>query len=246
MIRTIVIRLVALLLIVNGIAGIAAAWAGWRATTSLLDSLRESSTLVADQQARLVATVRSVAVGVEDTSRATAGLSRSTAQVRVAIRDATQTATRLATTFDQLSHESQVNVFGIRPLEGMIEPFSTNAADFRQMAASLGATAESLRTNENEMARVSADLGTINQQVGATAAAVEGIQAGRFIEQGLASVELGGRLLLGMIFFEATLSALTGLALLLIPGRHAPRPVAAPVGAAASQDAASHGDRPAP
>jgi hypothetical protein len=43
------------------------------------------------------------------------------------------------------------------------------------------------------------------------------------MEQALASLELGSRLLLGMIFFEATLSALTGLALLLMAGQHRTR-----------------------
>ena len=78
MIRRLVIRLVALLLIGNGIAGVLTTWVGWRMTTELLDGIRQSSTTVTAQQARLVASVRGVAVGVDDVAQATAGVSRST------------------------------------------------------------------------------------------------------------------------------------------------------------------------
>jgi hypothetical protein len=223
MMRSAFIRLVAVLLIVNGIAGVAAVWSGWLVTATLIDGMRASSTTVTEQQARLVASVRSVAVGVEDTSQATSGLSRSTAQVRTAVGDATQTAGQLAATFDRLSQASRVSVLGVRPLEGMIEPFAANAADFRQLAVSLGATAESLETNAREMARVSDDLRGIHGQVSAVASEVEALQSAGLMQQGLASIEWGGRLLLGMIFFEATLSALTGLALLLMAGQHGTR-----------------------
>lgn len=229
MIRSAVIRLVAVLLIVNGIAGVAAVWAGWRVTATLIDGMRQSSELVTEQQARLVASVRGVAVGVEDTSQATAGLSHSTAQVRTTVIDATQTASNLASTFDRLSQASQVVVFGIRPLDGMTEPFATNAANFRQLALSLDATAESLVSNTREMTRVSADLRSIQEQVRAVASEVESLQSAKLMEQGLASLELSSRLLLGIIFFEATLSALTGLALLLLAGPHGARRYSSPV-----------------
>src|SRR3954451_7141099 len=146
MIRSVVVRLVAYLLIVNGIAGVVAVWTGWSMTTALIDGLRQSSLLVSDQQARLVTSVRGVTVGVDDAAEATVGLSRSTTQVRNAVNDATQTATQLAATFDRLSQASQVTVFGVRPLEGLTEPFSTNAANFRQLGSSLNATADSLAT----------------------------------------------------------------------------------------------------
>src|SRR5437763_17068481 len=123
MVRRVVVRFVAWLLIVNGIGGVAAVWAGWSMTTALLDGLRQSSILVSAQQARLVESVRGVAVGVDDASQATAGLSRSTTQVRNAVTDATQTASQLAARFDQLSQASRVTVFGVRPLEGLTEPF---------------------------------------------------------------------------------------------------------------------------
>jgi hypothetical protein len=233
MIRSAFIRLVAVLLLVNGIAGVAAVWSGWMMADSLIDGMRQSSVLVTEQQARLVASVRSVAVGVEDTSQATSGLARSTAQVRTAVGDATQTATQLAATFDRLSQSSRVSVLGVRPLEGMIEPFAANAADFRQLASSLGATAKSLETNAREMGRVSDDLKGIHGQVSAVASEVAGLQSASLMQQGLASLELGSRLLLGMIFFEATLSALTGLALLLMAGQHRTRrlPLASSTGA---------------
>ena len=40
------------------------------------------------------------------------------------------------------------------------------------------------------------------------------------LDQGLTSLELGSRLLLTLIFFESLLSALVGLALFILTGRH--------------------------
>lgn len=218
MVRRLVIRLVAWLLIVNGIAGVVTAVVGWSVATALFDELRQSSTLVSAQQARLVTSVRGVAIGVDDASQATAGLSRSTTQVRNAVSDTTRTANQLATTFDQLSQASQVTVFGVRPLEGLVESFRSNAADFRQLSASLSQTSDSLAANVQEMTRVSNDLRSIQGQVSSTATDVEALPSASLLEQALGSLALGSRLLLGMVFFEATLSALTGLALLLVIG----------------------------
>jgi uncharacterized phage infection (PIP) family protein YhgE len=220
--RTVVIRLVAVLLIVNGVVGVMAVIAGWSTATRLMDGLRDSISQVTAQQARLVASVRAVAVGVDDASQATSGVSRSTTQVRTAVNDAAQTAQQLATTFDRLTDASRITVLGMRPLEGMTDPFSANASDFRQLADSLSATTDSLADNAREMTRVSDDLKTIRDQVSTAAKEVEALQLASFIQQGFAAVELGSRLLLGVIFFEATLSGLTGLALLLILG-HARR-----------------------
>jgi hypothetical protein len=218
MARRVVIRVVAVLLIVNGILGVMAVIAGWSVATRLMDGLRENSSLVTAQQTRLVAAVRAVAVGVEDAAQATAGVSRSTTQVRTAVNDATGTAEQLAATFDRLTEGSRVIVFGIRPLEGMTEPFSSNAEEFRQLSVSLGATADSLADNAREMTRMSDDLKSIRGQVNITALEVEAFQVASVMQQGLAGVELGSRLLLGMIFFEAALSGLTGLTLLLMLG----------------------------
>jgi hypothetical protein len=79
------------------------------------------------------------------------------------------------------------------------------------------------------MTRVSNDLRTIQSRVNTTAADIEAVQSASVLQQGLTTLELGSRLLLGMIFFEASLSALTGLALMMIghPRLHMSAPLAA-------------------
>ena len=247
MIRRLVIRLIALLLIVNGLAGVTAAWIGWRVTADLVAGLRESGASLTAQQTRLVESVRGVAVGVDDASQAADGLSRSTTRVRTSLADATQTANQLASTFDRLSQASQVSVFGARPLEGLTEPFSANAADFRQLSVSLGETGSSLADNVREMARVRDDLKSIEGQLRTVAVDVEALQSATVIERGLAGLELGSRLLLGMIFFESTLSALTGLALLIMLGYRTHWPTTLALAGPADdgrERAAQHGTAP--
>jgi hypothetical protein len=218
-VRNLFIRVIGILLIVNGVAGVAVVVIGWRITTDLLDGLRQSSATLTAQQAHLVESMRGVAVGVDDASQAAGGLSRSTTQVRNSVTDATRTANELATTFDRLSEGTQVTVFGVRPLEQLTEPFKTNARDFRQLSASLDQTGASLADNVREMTRVGDDLRSIQAQIKTTAANIEAIQSAAWVEQAVAGADLWSRLLLGMIFFEATLSALTGVALLMLFGR---------------------------
>jgi hypothetical protein len=62
--------------------------------------------------------------------------------------------------------------------------------------------------------------------VSAAAVEVEALQSASLIQQGLAGLELGSRLLLGLIFFEAMLSSLTGLALLMMTGQPRAHPLA--------------------
>jgi hypothetical protein len=231
MTRRIVIRLSAVLLIVNGLAGLAAAWVGWTATSTMLEGLRQTSASTSTQQTRLVTAVDGVAVGVDDVAQATAGLSVSTTRARNAVTDAKRTADDLAGTFEQLSQASRVTVLGVRPLEGLAQPFGANADDFRRLGASLSDTADSLADNARDVTRVGDDLKRIQAQLDAAAREIEALQAAPLIRQGLGGLELGSHLLLGFILFEAVVSALTGLALLMLASPfpiHAPAPLSLP------------------
>jgi uncharacterized protein YoxC len=223
--RRITLWLIALLLAANGVAGIVVACVGWQMTTSLLASLRETSATVAAQQASLVESVNGVAASVDDAAQATTGVSQSTERARASVIQATQTSTNLATTFDRLSQASQATVFGVRPLEGLIQPFTANAEDFRGFSASLTETAESLAANARDMQRVGDDLRGINGQLKATAQQIEAAPVPALLDQTLASLEVGSRLLLTLIFFESLLSALVGLALFILTGRRPLHPL---------------------
>jgi hypothetical protein len=233
MVRRVTIRLISLLLMANGIAGIAAVWVGWTVTADLLATLRQTSTTVAAQQTRLVESIRGVSVAVDDSAQATVGLSRSTTRARAAVTEATRTADDLSATFDRLAEGSRVTVLGIRPLDGMTQPFATNAEDFRQLSVSLGEMSESLGDNSREMARVSDDLRSINSQLNVVAANLEALPSASLLDEGLATLELGTRLFLALILFEATLSALVGLALVMTTVQTRPYPPILPTPALA-------------
>jgi hypothetical protein len=224
MVRSLVIRLVALLLIANGVAGVVAVWVGWSVTTRLIEGFREVSTTVASQQAYLAETVHGVAIVVDDAGQATGGLSRSTTRARNAVADASRTANELAATFEQLSLATQVTLFGVRPLEVLAEPFDSNADDFRRLGGSLAETGDSLAENVRDVTRVGDDLRSIHSQLRAAAVQVESLQTATLIQQGIDGLELGSRLLLSVILFEAALSALTGVALLMMTWPHRSHP----------------------
>lgn len=220
--RSVVLWLIALLLAGNGVSGIVAACVGWQMMTSIVADLRRASADVSAQQARLVESVNGVAVSVDDAAQATAGVSRSTADARAAVIQATETSANLATTFDQLAASSQVTVFGIQPLAGLIQPFTANAEDFQKVGSALTQTANSMDANARDMGRVAEDLRGISSQIRTTATQIQAVRTAALLDQGLASLELSGRLLLTLIFFESLLSALTGLALFILTGRHSP------------------------
>jgi len=203
---------------------IVAACVGWQMTTQLMGGLRETSATVATQQTRLVASVNGVAASVDDAAQATTGASQSTTRARDAVIQATQTSTNLAATFDRLAYASQVTIFGMRPLEGLVEPFSANAEDFRGLTGSLTESADSLAANARDMRRVGDDLRGISGQLKTVGTQLKEIQAPGLLDQGLGTLELGSRLLLTLIFFESLLSALVGLALFILTGHRFARP----------------------
>ena len=226
MIRRVTIRLISLLLMANGLAGVVAVWIGWSVTTDLLATLRQTSTTVAAQQVRLVESVRGVAVAVDDSAQATTGVSRSTTRANAAVTEATRTAADLAVTFDRLAEGSRVTILGVRPLEGLTQPFATNAEDFRRLSALLDEMSASLGDNSREMARVGDDLRSINAQLNVVATDLDALPSASLLDEGLAALELGAHLFLALILFETTLSALTGLALFMTTVQ--PRPLETP------------------
>jgi hypothetical protein len=209
---------------VNGIAGIVAAWISWQITADVLVNLRQTSATASAQQARLVESVNGVAVSVDDAAQATRGVGQSTSRAQEAMAQASRTSTNLADTFDRLSQASQVTVFGVRPLEGLIQPFSTNAEDFGALSGSLTQTADSLSANARDIDRVSDDLRGISGHMRTAAMQIEALQTPELLDQWLASLELGSHLLIAVIFFESLLSALVGLALFILTGLHPAQP----------------------
>jgi hypothetical protein len=75
-----------------------------------------------------------------------------------------------------------------------------------------------LAVNARDVERMAADMRRIRGQLATTTGEVRAIRAMPVVEQGLTSLQFAARVLLGVVFFEAMLSGLTGLALLMLVG----------------------------
>ena len=62
----------------------------------------------------------------------------------------------------------------------------------------------------------------INGQLRTAATQIAAVRTVALLDQGIAGLELGSRLLLTVLFFESLLSALVGLALFILTGRRLP------------------------
>jgi hypothetical protein len=229
MLGRLIVRVIALLLVLNGLGGLAAVWAGWGLLGVAVVDLREATGQLAPEQARMVARLRDVGAVVGDASEATDGFARSMERARTAVGEGGQAAGELAGSFDQLVPATEVEIVGRRPLEQFAEPFAASAASFRRLGSSLSGTADSLGDNARDTARVSADLKRARERIDDLASSAEAFRPQAYAERGLDSLDLGLRGLLGLLALQAALSMLTGLALLLLSGtpRAAPQPAMA-------------------
>ena len=177
------------------------------------------------QQSSLVEAVDGVATLIDDAATTTGGFGRSMTRAQLAVTEGSQAAGGLAAIFERLSLATEVMVFGVRPLEPLAEPFGSSVGEFRRLSDSLGRTGDSLADNARDVTQVAGDLRRIHEQLQATSTRVQAFQSSRVVEQSLTGLDLGMQMLLGVVFFEATLSGLTGIALFVVVGLPQVRPI---------------------
>lgn len=214
----------ALLLIANGVGGLALVLVGWQLATRLADDLRAVNGQLAPQQERLVAELRGVAATVEDAADATAGFAESLSQARDAATDGSRAAAGLSQAFNRLAAAGDVEIFGVRPLEGLREPFGSAGAETQRLSNALDALASSLNSNAGDTTRVAADLRQARARILELAGATEAFRAQTLVNQGISGLETVARALLGVLLIQAILSTLIGVAILLLAGALPPPP----------------------
>ncbi len=218
MLRRTIIRIMGLLLVANGLAGTVAAWVGWQAADQLFAGLEQASTALPPEQARLVGSIREVTQLVDDAATAADGFAHSMGRAHDAISGGSQIADDLGGTFEHMGTIARTEVLGERPLGPLSEPFTTSAGDFRRLSRSLADVSDALANNARDTARVAEDLRGIDDRLTALAAEAEAFRPVHVIREGLRGLDLGIRLLLGLVVLEAVASFLTGAALLLLAG----------------------------
>src|SRR5688572_1149970 len=117
MLGRLIVRLVALLLVLNGVGGLAAVWVGWGYLTEALADLREVSTRLSPGQERLVARLHEVGEVVGDAAEATGGFARSMGRARTAVEEGGRAAGELSASFERLGPATDLELLGRRPLE---------------------------------------------------------------------------------------------------------------------------------
>jgi methyl-accepting chemotaxis protein len=217
--RLVAVRIIALVLILNAVAWAITGWLGWQLTRQLVEDLRAASGAVAPEQDRLVRSVQDVAVLVGDSAEATAGFTGSLERARVAVLEGSRAADELRFTFEQMAAGARVVIVGIQPLIGLAESFAQSADSFERLSTSLGEVGESLAMNATDMQRVTSDMRQARTRIYEVAGTMQAVRPLTVVQRGLENLELGTRLFLGIVLVQATLSGLTGAALLLLAGR---------------------------
>ncbi len=113
--RLVVVRIIALVLLLNGVAWAIAGWLGWQLTRQLVEDVREAGGAVSPEQDRLVASIRDVAALVGDSAEATWGFTVSLERARAVVQDGSQAADELHVTFGQMAQAARVIIFGVQP-----------------------------------------------------------------------------------------------------------------------------------
>jgi hypothetical protein len=195
----VVLRIIAILLILNGVAGLVAVWLGQQLTGEVLADAREASARLAPAQAQMVSALNDVAVTLADAASAADGVAASMGRARVAIGDSGQAAGALGTSFAQMAPLTRAGVAGVRPLEGLAEPFAEAATSFQRLSGSLNGAADSLGHNAREAARVAEDLRAVRGRVEDLAGAAAALRPRALAREGLSGLEFGMRVALAWL-----------------------------------------------
>lgn len=170
-----------------------------------------------------------------DAADATTGFAQSLARARDAATEGSRAATGLSQAFSQLAAAGDIEIFGIRPLDGLREPFGSAGAETQRLSGALNDLADSLASNVGDTTRVASDLRQAQTRILELADATEAFRAQALVNQGISSLETAARALLGVLLVQAILSTLSGVALLLLAG--ALPPAASGTSKEESQDA---------
>jgi hypothetical protein len=216
--RWLAVRVIALMLMANGLGGMLGVLVAWRISQGLVDELRSAGAVLPSEQARLAGSLRRVSGMVGAAAAATDGFTVSLEQAAAAVEEGGQSADELRTIFSRLALVSQFNPLDPRILGGLADPFAASAESFGRLSGSLAATSSAMADNSRDTARVASNLKQASGQIDDLASTLEAIRSRTALDQRLAELELGRGLLLALVLLQALLSALTGLALWLLAG----------------------------
>jgi len=162
----------------------------------------------------LVRSIRTVSGTLRDTASATTDFQRSIDNARTSADQASKLANDSAGTFRELGGSlNSLTIFGLQPLAGLGPQFDRSADQLQQLAISLGTTREALGQNGADVQRVGRDLGQLQVELDAVAAALSQPGVLGFDTQGFLPFQVAFYGMCLLVVLQSAFSIVAGITL---------------------------------
>jgi hypothetical protein len=172
------------------------------------------STTLERERTALVQSLRTASITLADTATTTKDFQTSLATARTASDQGSKLANDSAGNFRDLGTTLKtLSLFGIQPLAGLSPQFDTSADQLQQLAITLGTTRDALNQNGADIARVSADLLQLRQQLDTVAKSLDQPGVLGFDPQGLLPFQIAFYGMCVLVLLQSAFSIVVGVVL---------------------------------
>jgi hypothetical protein len=223
-------RIVGLLLVLYGIAGLALVGGGAVLVAGSVARLDGLASTIDEQRAILVRSLDATATFLTDAQSGTGNVQVSLTSTVDSARKVAGLTRSLSTAMGQLGQASTISIFGTAPFGGLTGTFGDVATQADALGTSLDATADDLATNGTDLARVHDDIGSIRTEIDSLRTELSGAGlGGADLDAVSHALETSRLVLLGLLGWLAVQAVIAIVAGLVIATRRAA--VAVPIAA---------------
>jgi len=155
------VYILSLILIVFGIAGSAFSIVFMQKVSQFTGNVKQIETI----NTSLKSGFESITTITKNTGTATANMAESIKSARLSLEAASGTAASSADAIYSIAKITNFDIFGIKPMAETGQYFNRIGDDLKTLSVSIGATAEALKTNEGDLARIGTNFDEMTVQL---------------------------------------------------------------------------------
>ncbi|HEX3246437.1 MAG TPA: hypothetical protein VHX16_13600 [Chloroflexota bacterium] len=212
--RPIFIRLIAGILLIYGLAGLAVSLWGANQATQLFGDAR--ATLDTTYSVDSESMARTIARTLGSAASASSAGSESLSRAQESIRAGSASAAELSNAMSALGNDLSFELFGTRPFADVVGPVRRSSQNLSTLASSLTTTEQSLDANRQSFDELERELRDLESQSNQVADRIAAATESRALSRTISSAEWLANLVIGGFALQSVLFLAIGCALLLV------------------------------
>jgi hypothetical protein len=212
--RPIFIRLIAGILLIYGLAGLAVSLWGANQAAQLFGDARATLEVTSSVDSSLMA--RTIGRTLGSAASASSAGSESLIRAQESIRAGSASAAELSNAMSALGNDLSFELFGTRPFADVVDPIRRSSQNLSTLASSLTTTEQSLNANRQSFDELGRELRDLESQSNQVADRIAAATENRALSRTISSAEWLANLVIGGFALQSVLFLAIGYALWLV------------------------------